>query len=405
MEIDSGNKAYFGITKISGTTSVRNYFFQKKILWEAGSPFNVTDVDRTQKALEGTGLFRSVVITHGDLDPETSLLPIEIQVIESKHRSVGGGISFTTQRGIGGLAEWDHRNVRGVGERINIRASAWKDTQDARFSYVLPDFKQANEDLLLLAEVENESIKAYSETSFSFSGTFDRKIRERLRFSYGLMYKSIYTRRSDNNGGFHLVKMPLQFRWSTANDLLDPTHGYSINLKTEPTIQLRGHPYTYYPSTYTGTWYYPLTDRFVFAAKGVLGSIIGSSRHEIPPSERFYAGSESTLRGYSYLTVSPLGDDGGRHNRPIGGRSIAVLSLEARLRLSEIVGFVAFYEIGNVFKRSVPDLNHKQLQSVGVGLRYHTAIGPIRFDLALPLNRRRKIDAPFQGYISIGQSF
>lgn len=402
LEVDSGPKAFFGITKISGNKAVRDDFFYKKIFWGAGEPFNVCDVDKTQKALESTGLFSSIVIAHGELDRETGSLPIEIQVIESKHRSIGGGISFTTQRGVGGLAEWDHRNIRGLGERINIRTSVWKDTQDARFSYVLPEFCRSNEDLQLLAEIENENIEAYSETSFSISGILDRKIKERLRLSYGLMYKSILIRRSDNNGHFHLLKMPLQLRWSTANSLLDPTSGYSFNIKSEPTLQLKGQVFSYCPTTITATWYQPLTEdhRFVFAAKVVAGSIVGSSRHTVPPSERFYAGSENTLRGYSYLTVSPLKD-----HKPIGGRSISVLSLEARMRLSETVGLVGFYEIGNVYKNSIPDFSRKQLQSVGLGLRYHTPIGPIRFDLALPLNRRKHVDGPFQAYISIGQSF
>ncbi|MBA3603019.1 MAG: BamA/TamA family outer membrane protein [Parachlamydiaceae bacterium] len=403
IQVDSGLKAYFGVTKVSGNTAVKIPFFQKKICWNEGNPFNVCNVDKTRKALEITGLFSSVVITHGVLDPVTCELPIEIQVIESKHRSIGGGISFTTQRGVGALAEWDHRNVQGLGERINIRASVWKDTQDARFSYVLPNFRRINEDLLLLAEVENENIEAYSERSFSISAIFDRKIRERLRISYGLMYKSIFTSRSDNDGKFHLIKAPLQFRWTTANSLLDPTSGYSLTLKSDPAIQLRGHKFVYCPMTFTGTMYYPLTEdkRFVFASKIHMGTILGPTRRAVPPSERFYSGNESTLRGYSYMTVSPLG----KKRKPIGGKSICVLSLEARARVTETIGVVGFYEVGNVFESSTPKFKGNLLQSVGLGLRYHTPIGPIRFDLALPINRRRKVDAPFQAYISIGQSF
>ncbi len=101
------------------------------------------------------------------------------------------------------------------------------------------------------------------------------------------------------------------------------------------------------------------------------------------------------------MTVSPLG----KKHKPIGGKSIGVLSLEARARVTETIGVVGFYEVGNVFENSRPHRSDRLLQSVGLGLRYHTPIGPIRFDLALPLNRRRKVDGPYQAYISIGQSF
>ncbi len=82
-----------------------------------------------------------------------------------------------------------------------------------------------------------------------------------------------------------------------------------------------------------------------------------------------------------------------------------VLSFEARLRMTETIGLVGFYEVGNVYSSPVPQFNHKQLQSVGAGVRYHTPVGPIRFDLAFPLNKRKKVDNSVQAYISIGQSF
>lgn len=403
LEVDSGPRAFFGITKISGNTSVREAFFYKKILWSLGQPFCATAVNQTQEALESSGLFTSTSITYGDPDPDTGELPVDIQVTESKQRSIAGGVSYTTQRGVGIMAEWDHRNVRGMGEKINVRMNVWKDTQDARFSYVLPDFQRSNRDLTLLTEVEHEDVEAYTETSFSLSAIFDRKFNDHYKISYGLMYKYILTEHSDHNGKFHLLKVPLQLRWSTSNSLLDPTRGYSINVKVVPTAQLKVPHFVYCPATFIGTLYYPLSDdhRVVLAAKTIVGSIIGSSHNAIPPSERFFAGSENTLRGYRYLTVSPLDDK----HKPIGGRSIMVCSFEARMRLSETLGFVGFYEIGNVYKGSIPHFNHKQLQSLGAGVRYHTPIGPIRLDIAFPLDKRKKVDSAVQAYLSIGQSF
>ena len=83
---------------------------------------------------------------------------------------------------------------------------------------------------------------------------------------------------------------------------------------------------------------------------------------------------------------------------------MAIVSLEGRFRLNKSFGIVGFYEIGNVYAAPIMQLNAKQLQSTGFGLRYHTLI-PIRFDVAFPLNRRKGIDSPYQFYMSIGQSF
>src|SRR5262249_18262594 len=135
----------------------------------------------------------------------------------------------------------------------------------------------------------------------------------------------------------------------------------------------------------------------------------------IPPPERFFAGSDGLLRGYRYLTVSPLN----KEREPIGGRSMLIGAFELRWRLTKKWGLVGFYDIGNVYSQSVPDLSRKQLQSVGVGIRYHTLVGPIRLDVAFPLDRRHDIkirdkhsgghhhthDPTYQIYFSIGQSF
>jgi Outer membrane protein len=138
----------------------------------------------------------------------------------------------------------------------------------------------------------------------------------------------------------------------------------------------------------------------VLAGKAHIGSIYGSRRITIPPPERFYAGSQCLLRGYKYMTVSPLDGD----NKPIGGRSIMVYSLETRFKVNSF-GWSFFYEVGNVYTQIFPQFFDKQRQSLGVGFHYYTQVGPLRLDLAFPLDPRKGIDKPFQFYISIGQSF
>lgn len=403
LEVDSGISTKFGTTKILGNHSVKDAFFDHKVTWKEGEAFNLKEIQATQDAIEASGLFSSTQVCYGELDSETGKLSMEIHVSEAKHRTIATGLSFTTQRGPGMMAEWNHRNIRGMGERMSFRTNIWKDTQDGKFSYVLPHFGKENRNLLLLAEIEHEALKAYTETSGSLSAIMEENVSSQFRFSYGGKYKSILTEHSDNNGCFHLLSTPLQFHWTATNDLLDPTMGYRSHLKIAPTLQLKGPIYAYFPTLYTGSCYQPLTENhsIVLAAKATIGSIFGTARHAIPPSERFYAGSENTLRGYRYLSVSPLNAD----NKPIGGRSIMVFNFETRIRATEKLGAVAFYDIGNVYGSSFPQLTGKQLQSIGMGLRYHTAAGPIRFDVAIPLNRRKGLDGHYQIYMSIGQSF
>ncbi len=404
LEVETGPLTYFGPTKISGLDRVRECFIYRKLRWRPGDLYDPKKIEKTQEALELSGLFRSVNVTHKE-EPTAGdqQLPMEINVIEAKQRSLGFGLNYTTELGPGVTAEWEDRNILGEGQKLSLRADIWQRLQEASLSYLIPDFYCQDQNLIWLLDYRHEKVEAFTESAFTLSGIIERQLNERLRISYGGMYKLLHSKDSDYNGTFDLIKVPLQLRWSNADSLLDPTRGCTINVKITPSLQFLKPQFAYSINTFTGTVYQSLSPdhRHIFAAKLMLGSIVGANKHDIPPPERFYAGSENTLRGYKYLTVSPLDED----HKPIGGRSLFIYSLELRNRIGKNFGWVAFYEMGNVFSDSFPNFNRSLLQSVGLGLRYHTPVGPLRLDFAVPLNRRHHIDKPFQIYFSIGQSF
>jgi translocation and assembly module TamA len=402
LVVETGPLSYFGPLKITGLERVKESFFYKKLRWRQGNLYNPKAIEKTQEALELSGLFRSVNITHAEEPRNGNLVPIEISVLEGKQRSIGFGLNYTTSLGPGISSEWEDRNILGEGQKLSIRSDLWQKLQDSSVTYLIPDFGRQDQNLIWLLDYHRERTKSFTENAFSFSGTIERKINEHLRISYGGMYKRLRSQRSDFNGTFDLLKTPLQLRWSNADSILEPTKGGTLQLKVIPSFQIFKPRFAYCINTFTGTWYQALTEnkRHVFAVKLLVGSIFGASKHEIPPPERFYAGSESTLRGYRYLTVSPLGRD----DKPLGGRSILIYSMELRNRIGKNFGLVFFYDIGNVYMNPYPDFQDGVRQSVGLGIRYYTPIGPIRLDLAFPLNKRH-IDNSFEAYFSIGQSF
>lgn len=400
FHIELGEKAFFGPVSIKGNHTVDSRLIFKKMSWKEGDPFNSDQILKTIQALESLGLFRAVTITYsedGDAD-----LPILIEVEEAKHRSIAIGLSYSTQRGPGFTFEWEHRNVMGLGHHFSFDANVLQYIQELKAQYVLPDFLSPCQSLILSLEVEHDDTDAFEETWGSLSAMVERRVSPHLRLSYGMLYKQLYVGSSDQNGSYGLFKTPLQLRWSNANDLLDPSSGATLFFKTIPTGQFSDSPSFYTVNYLSGAYYIPFADgKFVLASKGQLGSILGSSIQGIPVSERLFAGSETTLRGYGYYTVSPLDEDG----KPIGGRSLSVFSLEGRWRVTEKWGTALFYDVGNVYSSAFPTFDGKWLQSAGLGVRYYTPVGPLRLDIAFPLNRRKHLDGPFQFYFSVGQAF
>jgi len=347
-------------------------------------------------------LFSSIQIFHADQPNEDNSLPITITLEEGKQRSVALGLSYSTQRGAGFTVEWENRNYRGMGQRLSFDANVLQQAQDAKLLYVIPDWCCFGQDLLWSVELTHDDTEGFEEQSLSVSGIIEKQLTPCARLSYGGMYKQLRVEDSDNDGNYSLLKAPMQLRWSNTNDFLDPICGSTLYLKIVPTLQLFNETFAYNITTLTGSIYRPFCrNRLVLAGKLHFGSILGSNRDKIPASERFYAGSENTLRGYKYFTVSPQDSD----NDPKGGLSMMIYTLETRYRASEDWGGVLFYDIGNVFSTHLPKFNRKMLQSAGVGIRYYTPVGPLRLDAAFPLNRRKHHDSPFQIYFSVGQAF
>jgi len=118
-----------------------------------------------------------------------------------------------------------------------------------------------------------------------------------------------------------------------------------------------------------------------------------------PPDRLFFAGGGGSVRGYEYQSISPRDSTG----QLVGGRSLLEMSAEVRYRASDTLGYVAFLDGGAAGSNVEPPLDTLSY-GAGVGLRYYTGFGPLRADIAVPLNKKDG-DADFQVYISIGQAF
>jgi translocation and assembly module TamA len=151
-----------------------------------------------------------------------------------------------------------------------------------------------------------------------------------------------------------------------------------------------------------GSYYQRLgdSDRYVVAVLGALGATVGVGLDELPKDKRFYAGGGGSVRGYGFQRAGPIDTN----DTPIGGLSSAEASLEFRYKLTETIGIVPFVDAGNVYDTSFPDLSKRVFIGAGIGARYYTGLGPLRFDIAAPLHRRSG-DRPFQIYVSLGQAF
>lgn len=403
LDIDAGPRTNFGPLKLQGNTQVKNLYVEQKLEWKQGDTYSAARVEETQKALMDSGLFNSVAISHADIPSPDGELPMQIEMAESKHRSIYGGVSYQTYYGPGITGGWEHRNIRGMGQKLSFKGDLTKRSQSGLATYLIPNFYKIGQDYVWEAEAMYLNILPYSERSYSLTNRFEKKFDKKSRIAFGLQGEKLFVHSSALNGDYWLLEVPIFYAYNAADNLLNPTEGFNIEYKTTPSLSVAWRKKAYVMNQFAVGYYIPLNSShsFVLAQQISGGFFFSGDEKTIPLPKKFFGGSEEELRGYTYYSVCPIN----HKNELIGGRSALYYTLEARARVTKSLGFVPFFDMGNVAETKFPTWRGKWLKSVGVGARYFSFVGPFRLDIGFPLNPRKGIDKKFRILVSIGQTF
>lgn len=403
LAIDAGARTHFGALTLQGHSKVKPLYVEQKLEWKQGEVYSASRVEETQKALMDSGLFNSVVISHSDIPSPDGELPMYIEVAESKHRSIYGGVSYQTYYGPGVTAGWEHRNIGGMGQKLSLKGDLTKRSQSGLATYLIPNFHRIGQDYVWEAEAMYLNVLPYSERSYSLTNRFEKKFDKRSRVAFGLQAEKLFVHSSALNGDYWLLEVPIFYAYNAADNLLNPTEGFNIEYKATPSLSVAWRKKAYVMNQFAFGYYLPLvpSHTLVLAQQVSGGFFFSGDEMTIPIPKKFFGGSEEELRGYTYYSVSPIN----KKNELIGGRSALYYTLELRARLTKSLGLVPFFDMGNVAKTKFPTWNGTWLKSVGIGARYFSFIGPFRLDVGFPLNPRKGIDKKFRILVSIGQTF
>lgn len=402
LTVAAGPRARFGPVNITGLEHVRERVVLREAPWETGDEFRLGLLEEYQSRLYETELFSLVRVTHGDEVAEDGSIPVNVEVTVGPPRTIAAGAEYHSDEGASVRVMWEHRNLAGLGNAFNAELRLGSTAYSLDLEYRIRRFKRDDQSLVTRIELGDFEYDAFDSRRLGASTFIEREFSEHFTGTLGVKARYEQTEQLGVEEEFTLFSVPLQGIWDYSDDLLDPTQGYRITSRTEPFKELGGHGALFLKSEFLFTHYLRLTDTpdWVLASRLHLGFITGDELEHIPPSDRFYSGGGGSIRGYPYQTVGPLIDDD-----PIGGRSVSELSLELRRRITETIGMVAFVDAGAAYEKSFPALGDDVRVGAGLGVRYFTPIGPIRADVAVPLNPRDDIDDSFQFYISIGQAF
>ncbi|MEO5341478.1 MAG: BamA/TamA family outer membrane protein [Magnetococcus sp. MYC-9] len=409
LRMETGPQVLLGAVRLTGTEEIATDYLYQRIPWDPARevvPYHPQRLEEIKKAMLATGLFNAVRIR---VDPEADAQghhPLAIDLTQRKHRSISTGVGYSTGTGAKVAASWEHRNALGAGETVQVKGQAAENMLHLEGAFGKPDFLQMQQKLLLSASLDKEDTEAFYKDSFGVDAGLNRLLTPQLDLSHGVGYRLVNEK--DRSGSqqeklFGLFSTPVKLTWDERDDLLDPNQGWYMNLLGSGIIDTLGSGVWFGKFSSQYRHYYPVMDhpRMVLAGRLGAGTIMGSSREDVPADERFFVGGGGSLRGYGFQMAGEVD----KNKKPLGGRSMLEFSTEARLQATESVGVVAFLDGGRAFTASTPEINEPLMLGTGGGIRYKTPIGPLRLDVGVPVQKRENIDDPFQFYVSIGQAF
>ncbi len=416
IPVDPQRKYRFGQIRVGENPVMSARHLQRIARFDPGDLYQRSRLEDLRRAILATGLVSSLTLTtvadgNGPVAAADSALPsvdIEVQTVTAPLRTIAGELGYGSGEGVRIEASWEHRNFFAPEGLVRVRGVAGTQEQLLSFLYRRNNFKKRDQVLTAQLLASNITRNAFDARTLLLRAGIERQTNLifQKKWTWSLGAELIATDERDitaSNMGigrrtFFIGALPGTLNYDGSDDLLDPRTGFRLGGSLSPELSLQDGTFGYARAQIDGSYYQPVSQNVVLAGRVRFATILGANVLQIAPSRRLYAGGGASVRGYGYNSIGPRDIN----NDPIGGRSLAEFSLEARVRFGNF-GVVPFIDAGNVYSDRFPEDISLRF-GVGIGVRYYSNFGPIRIDVATPLDRQPG-DSRIGVYISLGQAF
>ena len=404
--VRSGPRVRFGETTFPDGTVTKPGYLSRLIPYEEGETYNPDALSAFNTRLAETRLFRVARASLADTPSGTTetgeqIRDVEVTLTERPRNTVALGTSYSTAEGAGLNAEFTRRNLTRRGDVLTADLTVAELERSLDVIWRRPNQFGYGRGLVLNTAITEETTDAYDRQAFTIGAAFEVVQGPDFTYSYGVNGEIAKEEDEFGERDLQIVSVFADARLDKTDSVLDPRSGWRANGRVEPSYTFGDESNPYVRSVGQVSAYVPFDDerRFVLAGRFKAGAVVGADAAVLPVDSRFYSGGGGSVRGYAYQGIGPRSDDG----TPLGGKSVVEASLEARYTIRPKIGIVAFVDAGSVSSEEFSDFNEAKY-GAGIGARYTTPVGPIRLDVAAPLNPT-EFDDPVQIYISIGQAF
>ncbi len=379
LTLDTGPRWYFGEVTIEQDGRLKDKLLRRYVKIVPGEPFDSAQVLNTQFALTDLDYFKLV-----EMEPQKSKagadrhIPVVIHTTSKQPRVYKFGVGYGTDTGPRALAGIEFRRLNEEGHKLRITLQPSQNISTAIAEYRIPFGHTPGDSISFTTQGLKQDFQGVHENLWSL-GTAYNEQDGAWQKRYYLVYANDQYNLQDEIGNTSKLLTPgVSYSRTQVNDPIFPRrgwfaffdlHGGSSKLLSdtdfiEGLVRLRG--------------VYPLAPKVRLLGRIEEGAVFVSGFDNLPPSQRFFAGGDESVRGYSYHSLAPHDAQGNL----IGGRYLTTGSLELNWDVYKSYGLALFGDAGGA--DDVPEV--KLHYGAGIGFRYRLPFGAVAIDLAHPFD-------------------
>jgi len=384
--------------------AIRESLLREFVYWEEGEYYHQGRLDRLRKSLAGLDYFSRIDIEPRPEDAIDGRVPVTVRLTPAPRSVYSVGASFGTDSGFGVSLGLERRYLNSRGHKLLAQLDYAEKRKVFTVQHRIPAFAWRD-------GWYTSSLQAYDEQTdyidtrryeavFSRSGQYNRNLNliasvhalsERWAYDYETVLRPVTLYRQAT-----YVYPSIVAEYVQTDDRIQPRAGFGGSATLRGGIGGLGSDASFLQAHVRGAWFRGLGPRSRLIARGEVGATFTDDLVEIPPTLRFYAGGDRSVRGYQYREIGPRIAAGPRRDAfALGAKNVVAASLEFERYFSDAWGAAVFVDGGSAFD----DRLDRWRQGVGVGLRWKSPVGPLRIDLAHGLDDP---DASFTLHINLG---
>ncbi|WP_338115588.1 autotransporter assembly complex family protein [Thiococcus pfennigii] len=382
LAVDTGPRYYYGEVRFTQDL-LDERFLQRYVPFEAGDVYDSDQLLRLQSRLLGSEYYDRVEIVPlrgAGPDPET--VPIEVVAHRNKANKYRIGLGFATDVGARMSLEWQRRYIGRFGHKLSTEISLAQYLQQASADYKIPVGDPMRDFVSIQPSYEAYDTDTRQGELLRIQTAYSSVTERGWRRTIGVDFRHEDYELDEGERDQVLELIPnVSWAKTVTDDPIYTTRGHRVRATVLGSFEGLVSPTSYLSATAQLKWIRTVAEDYRVIARSSLGLTLADSLDDLPASRRFFAGGDSSVRGWSLDALGPTDPDTGE---TVGGRYLAVGSLELERRIRGPWSAALFTDFGNAFD---PDYEQEWAQSAGLGVRWKSPIGQVRADVAFALTK------------------